>query len=661
MTRFNVVRSAKQWKAYVEQSLLTQADRAAALAGRIEDLQTQLQALANQTGHEATALRAEQQHTLADLASLASRTERAESREKSPDRLAALSFQRRIKGVFGLHPELREALVPSSGLLFVRRDAELLALIVTEKSLIARYVGGAEPLNLIEAILDGSVERAFFIVPHGEKQPLIQPVQDLLEVICEYPVEALAWARDRVSVAHAIRSRQLESAPAGSSYFDRLDTLLDNLHAIDFFANEIPSSPNAVVVTNAPFSDQDLLAGIVPAQPKRRSVLFPHHCYYNFYYLAGALRARGWDALSISFEAPDSPNRDFYHGEDEAIYDPDPIAHRRRIVSFLRDTADRFGMIHSYGVGALSLFPFNHDRGPDDPGMPWDILEAKRRGVLIGYSHSGCLDGVSQESFKGWSPSLCANCVWQESPAVCSDARNRFWGRKLTTIVDLFCTETDPPLDYKGAPQAFRAPLTFAMDPNVWRPDIQIPEQYRRDKRPGEILVYHAVGNYQSRSREGRNVKGTGAVVAAVEQLRAEGIDIRLDFVHGVPSSHNRFIQVQADIIVDQLHYGRYGALAREGMLLGRPVVGRVEKSDGPGREATRCIQETPIVHADEHSILDVLRDLALNPEKRAAVGAESRRHAIKWWSADRLAARFEQVYDHLREHGRPPAEEDIV
>ena len=44
-------------------------------------------------------------------------------------------------------------------------------------------------------------------------------------------------------------------------------------------------------------------ASMVPTWPRverrgSRSVLFLHHSYYNFFYLAAALRRRGWDAVS---------------------------------------------------------------------------------------------------------------------------------------------------------------------------------------------------------------------------------------------------------------------------------------------------------------------------------------------------------------------------
>jgi hypothetical protein len=90
----------------------------------------------------------------------------------------------------------------------------------------------------------------------------------------------------------------------------------------------------------------------------------------------------------------------------------------------------------------------------------------------------------------------------------------------------------------------------------------------------------------------GRNVRGAGAIVAAVEQLRREELNIRRNFVKDGPSKDNTFVQSQADIIVDQLNYGRYEALAREGMMLEKPVVGRVNNDDGDELPATSAISK---------------------------------------------------------------------
>src|SRR5437867_11446411 len=45
-----------------------------------------------------------------------------------------------------------------------------------------------------------------------------------------------------------------------------------------------------------------------------RSVVFLHNSYYHFYYLAQALRRRGWDAITVSLEDPHGPQALYYHG-----------------------------------------------------------------------------------------------------------------------------------------------------------------------------------------------------------------------------------------------------------------------------------------------------------------------------------------------------------
>src|SRR6185312_1120335 len=173
----------------------------------------------------------------------------------------------------------------------------------------------------------------------------------------------------------------------------------------------------------------------------------------------------------------------------------------------------------------------------------------------------------------------CNRCVWQDQPQVCSDAGNPAWGRKVHTMCDMVDTGGAPSLDWKGnADTVFRDALTMALDPEFWRPDLEIPEEYRLKRSPGELIVYHAVGNYELRSRNGRNIKGTDAIMAAIDRLAFEGFPVRLEFVTNVPSTDVRFIQVQADVMVDQLNYGRYGAQACEGMMLGRPVICYMKK-----------------------------------------------------------------------------------
>lgn len=396
-----------------------------------------------------------------------------------------------------------------------------------------------------------------------------------------------------------------------------------------------------------------------PTGPKNRSALFVHSAYYNFGYLAAALRARGWDAVSVSTADPDGYPAMYTHGHDMVLHDPERARANGMIAAFVEANLDRFGVVHFYGVGASGLFYENWDNTPAHDRMPWDLLEWKRRGALIGYSTTGCLDMVSQSAFRQWSGDMCGVCPWEAAPTICSDAKNLAWGAKIAALADVIAVEADVRLDFRRGPNVFHEPLTFALDLEVWRPDLPIPDEFRQEREPGEVLVYHGVGNFEARQREGRNVKGTQAVLAAIATLQAEGLPVRLMFTREVPNLQNRYYEAQADIIVDQLNYGRYGATAREGMMLGKPVVGAVNLRE-PYGEVSRCMAEAPIVHATEESITAVLRDLVTDPAKRARLGAESRAYAIRWWSADVLAARFERLYDHVRATGRVPSFEEV-
>jgi glycosyltransferase involved in cell wall biosynthesis len=295
----------------------------------------------------------------------------------------------------------------------------------------------------------------------------------------------------------------------------------------------------------------------------------------------------------------------------------------------------------------MSFFPAFFDNSEHYDVLPADFLNLRHRGVKIGYTVCGCLDGVAQSSVQRWS-GACDKCVWQHDAAVCSDRRNLAWGHKVQSYCDLIATEGFPALDFQDTEKCYREPLTSALDPGFWSPDLVVPERYRIPREPGELVVCHAVGNFQLRSRNGRNLKGSGAVVEAVERLKREGMKVRLEFLTNIPNIEARFVQIQADVIVDQLNYGRYGAMAREGLMLGKPTICFLHKEELSDDRRLTSIEECPLVSATEHSVYDVLKTLLSDPEARRRIGSTSREFALKWHSADACAARFERVYDSL-------------
>jgi len=409
-----------------------------------------------------------------------------------------------------------------------------------------------------------------------------------------------------------------------------------------------------------------LLARFFPLLPKAvsgarrnsRSVIFLHNSYYHFYFLARELRRRGWDAISVSLDEPSSAQSTLFHGEDVNLFNDDRFMRRWNSDRLIREIASRMRAIHFHGVGMMHINPELGDSNPVEPRVPEEFLRLKRAGVKIGYSLVGCNDGVSQTLWNKWTGGMCHQCRFMDLPGVCSDLRNLSWGSKLISVCDIVSGELMPRLDFLKSSKVVTVPLTYCVDEATWHPDIVVPDHYRLEKEDGEVIVVHAVGNFVARSEGGADPKGTGAIKAAVERLRAEGMPVRLHFFHSIPSRDMKFIQVQADIVVDQLLFGRYGAQARECLMLGKPVVGNLKWTPAEEDEETSaCLSECPIIHATQDSVYEVLKDLAASPEKRAEIGRRSRAYALHWHSIAAIADRFEREYARRlgigEDHGR--------
>lgn len=392
----------------------------------------------------------------------------------------------------------------------------------------------------------------------------------------------------------------------------------------------------------------DLLA---PEPGQSRSVLFVHHSYYHFYYLAQALRRRGWNAWSVSIESPDSANQAYYHGEDLNLYQSDPVTQRGVLYELFDAIRLHYGMLHTHSDAFLALFKENRSYNNYRNGVPYDFMELKALGVKLGLSMSGCVTGQRASVFNQISGGVCNTCTWQGDRGVCSEAAQFLSGSRIEALMDLYALEGDWPADFSrlNADRCFYDPLTYCIHDGLWHPDLTIPKRIELFKRePGEVLVLHSVGGIEDRQSGTRNIKGTPAVVDAVERLKTDGYNVRLIFKTGVPSRDMRFYQIQADIVVDQLNYGRYGATARECMALGLPTITRLHPGQPYKLSPSPSLQECPLIDASEATVYDAIKDLLDNPEKRERIGRASREYAVKWHSADACAERFEKVYDRV-------------
>lgn len=384
---------------------------------------------------------------------------------------------------------------------------------------------------------------------------------------------------------------------------------------------------------------------------KRKRVLYVGQCYYNTWYLSRALRKLGWDADVLNWDPSDASQK-FYHGEDFRLsYSGNVGKHLR----FYLWALCRYDVFHFSNKGGIQFGEYVSRFFSDILGSGFEIRFLKALGKKVVYTNNGCLDGVSQTAFRKWGPyPVCGICRWRDNPAVCSDERNLEWGAFRNEVADYQCLLGGNRADYNDAPTVHEVPEFYCLDSDMWHPNLDIPEQYRHPFSSDTILLYHAVGNYDARSDDdGVNIKSTHIYKPLVEELKADGHAVEMIFYTNVPNKEIRFYQAQADIFLEMLTYGWFGANAREAMMLGKPVVCflRPEWLDSARKEIPEYIDELPIVVANPENIKDVLLDLITNKEKRHDIGRRSREFAMKWHSAEAGANRFDRIYSNLLGH----------
>ena len=144
-----------------------------------------------------------------------------------------------------------------------------------------------------------------------------------------------------------------------------------------------------------------------------------------------------------------------------------------------------------------------------------------------------------------------------------------------------------------------------------------------------------------------RAVKGTEAVIAAVDALRARGAPVELDLIEGVPNREARLRYAAADVIVDQLKIGWYGMFAIESMALAKPVVVHLDKESAAETEEAFGL-ELPLVRADEGNLENVLAGLLEVRETLPELGRRSREYVERVHAHTSVAKRVLEIYERV-------------
>jgi glycosyltransferase involved in cell wall biosynthesis len=177
-------------------------------------------------------------------------------------------------------------------------------------------------------------------------------------------------------------------------------------------------------------------------------------------------------------------------------------------------------------------------------------------------------------------------------------------------------------------------------DYDVVPPAIVLDDWHPSPTEPGDVLrVAHAPSK--------RAVKGTQAVLDAVESLRGRGVPVELDLIEGVPNAEARQRYAAADVVVDQLRVGWYGMFAIESMALAKPVVVYLDEQGAAETEEAFGL-ELPLVRADESSIVDVLAGLVEVRAELPELGRRSREYVERVHAHTAVARRVLEIYERV-------------
>lgn len=143
-----------------------------------------------------------------------------------------------------------------------------------------------------------------------------------------------------------------------------------------------------------------------------------------------------------------------------------------------------------------------------------------------------------------------------------------------------------------------------------------------------------------------RGAKGTDIILAALEALKAEGLEFELILVEGLSNDAARQKYEQVDIMIDQLHAGWYGGLAVELMAMAKPVMVYI-RDDDLQFIPPQMREDLPFVRTTAATIKEDLRKVMAMPrEAVASLGRESRAYVETWHDPRRIALEIKADYD---------------
>jgi glycosyltransferase involved in cell wall biosynthesis len=290
--------------------------------------------------------------------------------------------------------------------------------------------------------------------------------------------------------------------------------------------------------------------------------------------------------------------------------------------ALVEEAAERFDVIHFHFARTLAA--------PTVRGLPpfWDLPAYRALGRKVFFTFHGS-DIRIERIFRQANP--WAVHIPPVDPAIDEQIEQSipvmraYADRLFLTSVNMF--DFVPDGEY----------LPRVIDLAAW-PEVP-PEQHER------AIVVHAP------TRRAR--KGTDLILAALEALRAEGLEFELRLLEGVSHDRIRDELLAADVLVDNVVAGSYGVVSLEAMACNRVAVANLSPA------VQRTHPDAPVVVVDPDTFQPTMRRLLADRDARMAIAGRGRAYVEAVHDAERVAERLVAAY---REPAAPmPATPDWV
>lgn len=198
------------------------------------------------------------------------------------------------------------------------------------------------------------------------------------------------------------------------------------------------------------------------------------------------------------------------------------------------------------------------------------------------------------------------------------------------------------------------ADLIYALNPDLLNvlPDRAKFMPYASvDPRQWEYVGVSGDGNVPHivHAPSNRSVKGTKYIESAIHRLQQDGINFKFTLVEGMTNEEAKKVYKTADILVDQLLAGFYGALSVELMALGKPVVCYLYQPDIEKYLPSQMTKDIPIVNATPDSIYEVLKKLLTTDRNNLKdIGDRSRKYVETWHDPVKIAQQLLYDYENV-------------